>query len=324
MAANEIVHFASHALFACIPALGGGGGGDAWLLRGGAAGAGAGGAGGAGGGGAAGGAAGGGAGGGAASGAEDSSWPPAEAAGANESGETRPQTGLIPRFTPFSLSFYALLPFAGTPSPVMSQMHSTPYVDAGTVLLAAPQLLAGLAGRLRAGDLAVRHRLGLPLFCPDLGRAAALGPAAGGLCVLRDHELETPARAGVHVAGYAAGAAAGYAARAAAGAAGAGAAAGAAAGATSGGEPPAEGRHEGPPPAPRPGLSRAAARAAAARGEEERRARRAAVSASAHCVHALSVLLQVRGAGVRGCGDAPEQQTRARALHRAQLAHPQR
>ena len=289
VAANEVVHTAAHALFSRVAAIpttlgasgvrlgsGGGGGGSgggapalaAAMAADGGAGA---------------------------------------AGGANETGEARPQTGLVPRFTPFSLAFYPLLPFASAPSPVMSQMHSTPYVDVGTVTEAGPQLVAGLAGRLRANDLAVRRRLGLPLFCPDVPAAACAGPAAGeqGLTVLRDAEPGGGAgggsgaalRCGVHAPGYeyrggSATAAAAVAATPAGqqqqarvtAAAGEPAPAG---GSSVAAHPPRGGAGGGG------GAGRAAARAAAARAEQERRDRRAAASASAHIVHGLWVLLQV-------------------------------
>lgn len=273
VAANEVVHTASHALFSCLVALPSGsssaGPGSSsaarpvlrWDGR-------------------------------SLSGTSAAALDDAAAA-ANEAGETRPQTGLVPRFTPFSLAFYALLPFASTPSSVMSQMHSTPYVDVPTLVEGGPELLAGLAGRLRTNDLAFRLRLGLPLFCPDTATAAALGPAVGGLTVLRDGDLGVQGRSGAHVPGYAA-LLPDPPARAR----------GSSVVAQGTGRPPLA--SPAPPLAsPQPGVAaaptgrpgghagRAAARAAAARAEEERRARRAAASASAHIVHALHVLLCV-------------------------------
>ena len=258
VAANEVVHFASHALFTCLAALptpssSSTGARPVVTLDSNA----------------------------------DASLSAAD--GANESGAKRPQTGLIPRFTPYSLAFYPLLPFASTPSSTMSQMHSTPYIEIGVVVEAGPQLVAGLAARLRTTDLAIRLRLGLPLFCPDLPTAASVGPAAGGLIVLRDSDVGVPGRSGVHVPGYPTGSAVALTALR-------GSSPNPASTAGSSGSRPYGSASGSVPDFASPGAAarnRAAARAAAARAEEERRQRRAAVSASAHIVHAISVLLQV-------------------------------
>ena len=307
VAANEIVHFASLALFASIPTLpvpgaarpvvnpqGGGSaeedGGDIEPPAGLAAARGS-----------------------------------FRAASASQAAAASATPPLLRHFMPRSTGFYPLLPFMPAPSLTMSQasdagwdgrmgrprvvqsrlrsvlqMSGVPYVGLETVVDAGPELLAGLAARLRTVDLGIRARLGLPLFCPDLGEAMRHGPDST-LILVRDGE-----RYGVHVSGFVRRQAAPTAAPSPAPEL---------ALPSQGGEPL---QQQQQPPLQRPSLgpgpsssvpphlkhragaaassaaSKAAAKAAAARAAEERLARRGAVSASSHCLHSLSVLLQVR------------------------------
>lgn len=176
-------------------------------------------------------------------------------------------------------------------------MSGVPYIGLATVVDAGPELLRGLAARLRTVDLGVRARLGLPLFCPDLADAVRKGPGSN-LILVRDGE-----RYGVYVRGFTvrhSDPPAPPPPRPAP----------AAAVPPPSAVPPSPTPGAAPPASQRPSVgpthlkprggaaashaaSKAAAKAAAARAAEERLQRRGAVSAASHCLHSFSVLLQV-------------------------------
>ena len=225
------------------------------------------------------------------------------------------RTALITRFPVGSVSFMPILPFAPPPSGTVSQMYAVPYVDLPTVLESAPQLLAGLACRLRACDFVLRLQLGLPQFCIDLSLAIRLSAIATenleqppGLVLVRESDknntdTHTVSNVSVFVSGYV--------------------------------SPPVElttattttttvhsqsslissstsiektaplHRSQTAPAGPPTNRAAAASKAALAKNEEELRKKRQAESASiAQIVHALGVLLQVMDAGLAsGWGD---------------------
>lgn len=219
------------------------------------------------------------------------------------------RTALITRFPAGSVSFMPILPFAPPPSGTVSQMYAVPYVDLPTVLESAPQLLCGLSCRLRSSDFAIRQQLGIPLFCNDLSLAIRLSAIATekleqlpGLVLVRENDTEgnsTSQILSVFVDGYVAPPST----------ISSGVSISSAAISTpSGGEKVATSSHRMPPTAPAAApTSRAAAasKAALAKNEEEQRKKKQAEAASiAQLVHALGVLLQVMDAGLAsGWGD---------------------
>jgi hypothetical protein len=176
-------------------------------------------------------------------------------------------------------------------------MSGVPYVGLETVVNAGPELLSGLVAKLRSIDLLIRARLSLPLFCPDLSMAVSVGTGSTGLVLVRDGD-----RYGVHLQEYS---------RRNAGRTG---------GAVASGVPPLHSSNaaqsapdtviaDAPTAVSRPGMpqrmrstatprivsSKAAEKAAALRAAEDRVQRCQEVSAASHCLHGVSVLLQVCG-----------------------------
>jgi hypothetical protein len=170
-------------------------------------------------------------------------------------------------------------------------MSGVPYVGLTTIVEAGPELLSGLVARIRTIDLTIRVGLGLPLFCPDLIPAIQSGAGSSGMVLVRDGD-----RHGVHVQEYIRVAAS-----------------------TSTLENVVTDNVDATimspgtiPSSIRPGIpqrmksstgtpsiaaSKAAAKAAALRAAEDKLLRRKAVSAASHCLHGVSVLLQVHKNG---------------------------
>lgn len=103
------------------------------------------------------------------------------------------RAALATRIRVGSTSFSPILPFASSPNGTVSQMQAVPYVHLATVLEAAPELMAGMACRIRSADVHSRVKLGLPAVCRDLpaalriaASAVAEGKALPGLVVIRD------------------------------------------------------------------------------------------------------------------------------------------
>ena len=233
----------------------------------------------------------------------------------NEAGEGG-RTALITRFPAGSVSFMPILPFAPPPSGTVSQMYAVPYVDLPTVLESAPQLLCGLASRLRSSDFALRLQLGLPQFCSDLSLAIRLSAIATenleqlpGLVLVRENDVEGSSSAIRTVSVFVSG----YVSPLETTSSISGNTTVTTSLPTSVGEktatapgsllrtPPTSAAAAAAPT----GRAAAASKAALAKSEEEQRKKRLAESASiAQLVHALGVLLQVMDAGLAsGWGD---------------------
>jgi serine/threonine protein kinase len=258
VAANEIVHFASYALFCNMPWLPTGGSRTVLRIHGGAG----------------------------------SSARRTDALTIN--GVKRPPLSmgarsLIVKYQQLSTHFNPLLPFAPAPSMNMSMMNSISYVDLGTVLEAGQQLMAGLSARLRANDLVLRSQAKLPLYCPDLALAMELGPSVGSTFVVRDQDLGSVGRVAVFIDGY------DFKAQttAEANAESSQSASGQLSGSSTTGASGAGGTSA----AAKRAQAKLMARLAASKEEEQKKTRLEIISASAHVLHATSVLLQVLEAG---------------------------
>ena len=174
-------------------------------------------------------------------------------------------------------------------------MSGVPYVGLATVVDAGPELVSGLAARLRVVDLGIRARLELPLFCPDLADAMKHGTGRN-LILVRDGE-----RYGVYIRGFVVrSTSVNWAPALEASVLPASLLESVDSTAFTSGSrsqcssTPASLLKSRGGVAATNAASKAAAKAAAARAAEDRLQRRAAVSASSHCLHGLSVLLQVR------------------------------
>jgi len=91
--------------------------------------------------------------------------------------------GLTMKFQPYSTLFSQLLPFAPPPGVSMSHMHSVPYVDLPTVLAGGPHLLAGESATrtARGGGESDRTRHSPPSPSDD-GRRVVPSAVAGFSC----------------------------------------------------------------------------------------------------------------------------------------------